>query len=148
MHQNDMRSNTSIKEYEENVKEVERELSGKEIEEIKGILDGHFLFLQLSGKERVEIVRMMKLFEVENGEFIFKEGDSAERFFIVCEGEVEILIHGESKKVLGKNQSFGEIALLFGTKRTASIRALSHCLLWGIDGNTFKRVVNEINIKT
>lgn len=80
--------------------------------------------------------------------YIFKEGDIAERFFIIAEGEVEVIIEGEVRKRLKKDQSFGEIALLFGSKRTASVRTLTKCLFWGIDRLTFKGIVFEINSKT
>jgi len=32
---------------------------------------------------------------------------------------------------------FGELALLYNSKRTASIRATESCSLWGIDRNKF-----------
>ena len=61
---------------------------------------------------------------------MFAEGDHGDGFFVVeeCEVEeceVEVLIGGEHVRSLGAGASFGEIALLRGVPRTATIRATS-----------------------
>ena len=41
-------------------------------------------------------------------------------------------------------EGFGELALLYNAKRSASIKALENCSLWGIDRNTFRKAVEEM----
>jgi ABC-type lipoprotein export system ATPase subunit/CRP-like cAMP-binding protein len=60
------------------------------------------------------------------GEIIFREGDVADRFYLLTSGEVEVLQSGHGEEVvarLGSGQSFGEIGLLRGGRRMATIRA-------------------------
>ena len=56
---------------------------------------------------------------------MFAEGDHGDGFFVVEQCEVEVLIGGEHVRSLGAGASFGEIALLRGVPRTATIRATS-----------------------
>jgi CRP-like cAMP-binding protein len=44
----------------------------------------------------------MKIYSSKRESYIFKEGDDAEKFFIISEGEVEVIIQGEAKKQLKK----------------------------------------------
>ena len=60
---------------------------------------------------------------------------------------MEVIINNESKKKLKKGDAFGELALLYNAPRSASIKALSDCNMWGIDRTTFRKVVEEINLK-
>jgi len=62
------------------------------------------------------------------GEIIIRAGDPGNRFYIITTGEVEVVRHdadGREERVarLGPGQYFGEIALLTGVRRTATIRA-------------------------
>ena len=60
------------------------------------------------------------------GETIFREGDVADKFYLLVSGEVEVMQSGHSREVvacLSAGQSFGEIGLLRGGKRMATVRA-------------------------
>ena len=41
--------------------------------------------------------------------------------------------------------TFGEIALLFNTPRTASIKALDHCVAWTINRYEFSAIISSLN---
>lgn len=43
--------------------------------------------------------------------------------------------------MLGSGIGFGEIALMYGDKRTASIKAIEDCVVWELDGAVFKSIV-------
>jgi CRP-like cAMP-binding protein len=71
---------------------------------------------------------------VESGEFICFEGDVGNSFSIILSGEVEVILV-KKQQVLGKLQAgdfFGEIAVLTGTRRTASVRAICNSQLFVI----------------
>ena len=65
----------------------------------------------------------------EAGDYIFKQGEPSNNFYIVEQGEVEVLRLNESTgeeelvALLGENDFFGEMSLLQGTNHTASVRA-------------------------
>ena len=67
----------------------------------------------------------------EPGDFIFKQGDSPENFYVIEQGEVEVIRtserapQGEILAVLSTGNFFGENSLLNKEPRTASVRARS-----------------------
>jgi len=69
------------------------------------------------------------------GEFIFRHGDKGTVFYIILEGNVqvhELLNDGKERAnkdpiILGSGQSFGEISLIYGWSRSASIETLTDC---------------------
>ena len=38
-------------------------------------------------------------------------------------------------------EGFGEIALLYNDKRTATVRSLCECKIWTLDGEIFKKII-------
>lgn len=42
---------------------------------------------------------------------------------------------------IGEGGSFGELALIYGTPRAATVRAKSNVKLWGIDRESYRRIL-------
>ena len=57
---------------------------------------------------------------------------------------MEIFVDGEKKGKLGPWECFGELALLYNCPRSATIRALEHTTMFGIDRVNFKRALGEV----
>jgi CRP-like cAMP-binding protein len=93
------------------------------------------LFSQLPRKDLTRIGRAVVERSYKKGETIVKEGDQAVAFFIVTGGRVEVTRGTGAKKQklneLGPGAVFGEMALLDGAPRVATIKALedSSCLV-------------------
>jgi CRP-like cAMP-binding protein len=84
-------------------------------------------------------------------EFVFREGDSGEEFYIIEEGEVECLKKSNSIegftliRALEKADHFGELALINNKSRSLSIRIFSpECKLLKLDRDTFTRILGSI----
>ena len=60
---------------------------------------------------------------------------------------LEVRINELLKRYLTQGDGFGELALLYNSPRTASIKAIEDSLIWGIDRATFQKVVQETIIK-
>ena len=56
-------------------------------------------------------------------------------------------VNGKSKNILNAGGSFGELALLYNASRSASILVLEDSYLWGIDGYTFRTVIQEMSTR-
>jgi len=83
--------------------------------------------------------------QVEVGEFICYEGDVGNSFSIILSGEVEVILVNK-QQVLGKLQAgdfFGEIAVLTGTRRTASVRASCNSQLFVIHRDHLRSLLIE-----
>jgi CRP-like cAMP-binding protein len=81
------------------------------------------------------------------GEILFRAGDPGDALFIVAKGNVEVLKDGgldtDAIAVLGPGHAFGEMALLSGGARTATIRAAEDTQLLEIARDDFERLVAE-----
>jgi CRP-like cAMP-binding protein len=82
---------------------------------------------------------------VAAGEVVFREGDAGDALYIVARGAVEVL-HDQADQrlaVLENGQAFGEMALLSGGTRTATVRARTDSHLLTIDKADFDRLLAE-----
>jgi CRP-like cAMP-binding protein len=81
------------------------------------------------------------------GGIVFRAGDAGDALFIVARGKVEVLKPGGDDAgaiaVLGPGQAFGEMALLSGEPRTATIRAAEDTELLAIAKDDFERLVEN-----
>ena len=91
------------------------------------------LFSHLDDNERSDIFDAMFFSEAQEGEAIISQGDEGDNFYIIDQGEVEIYVGGEKVLSIGEGGSFGELALIYGTPRAATVKAASDVKLWGID---------------
>ncbi len=60
---------------------------------------------------------------MEAGKRLIAEGDTGSEFFVLLEGAVDVTREGEHVRRQGPGETFGEIALLYGIPRTASVTA-------------------------
>lgn len=87
--------------------------------------------------QRVSIVR------VERGAFVMREGETADRYYRVLEGELEVRVGERAVRRLKRGDSLGEIALVRGVPRTASIVAIREARLLAMDRADFLDAVGD-----
>lgn len=81
------------------------------------------------------------------GQQIIRQGDVADRFYVIAEGKVEVTqvpADGGSLRVLrrmGEAEAFGEIGLLTGVPRTATVTAVSAGTLVALNQQDFLELV-------
>ena len=80
----------------------------------------------------------------EAGESIVAAGAQDDEMYFVCRGELEA-IGGDGSRlgVLREGEFFGEMAVLFDQPRAATVRAITPCDLLVLDGDEFRRIVND-----
>lgn len=82
------------------------------------------------------------------GEAVVRQGDPADRFYIITRGEAEVLQRDAAGReahlrTLGPGQFFGEIGLLAHTPRTATVRATSALEVLVLDREAFRGLVER-----
>jgi MFS family permease len=75
--------------------------------------------------------------EVARGVEIITEGEHGDLFFLISDGEVEVIERGEVRRVQRDGESFGEIALLRDVPRTATVRATRQTRLLSLERDQF-----------
>jgi len=81
---------------------------------------------------------------VEAGTTIVERGDSTCDLYIVCRGALEAVgAAGERLGTVKEGECFGEMALLLGQPRSATVRAVAHCDLLVLDAEDFRRIIAD-----
>ncbi|XP_059161439.1 cAMP-dependent protein kinase type II regulatory subunit-like isoform X2 [Physella acuta] len=108
---------------------------------IKNIL----LFRSLDQEQMQEVLDAMFEKEVTPGQEIIRQGDDGDNFYVIDSGKYDIYVGEENKKkVVGHYNNegfFGELALMYNMPRAATIVAASNGTVWGLDRQTFRRIV-------
>jgi CRP-like cAMP-binding protein len=98
------------------------------LDTVIGFLVATPLFDGLDAAERAEVVRIMELQRLAKGEEVFHEGDAGDAWYVIFDGRVEVtkeMPSGPTRiAVLRGGTCFGEMAILDGLARSATVRAL------------------------
>ena len=77
------------------------------------------------------------------GTTIVGQGEEGDRFFVVLDGRAEVSMDGKAVSELHPGDQFGEIALLHGVPRTASVRALGPVVTLSLHRDDFVAAVRS-----
>jgi len=101
------------------------------------------LFSDVSDKDLQTIAVSMRRRTFAPGERIVAEGEGGVGFFFVETGSASVTQDGERRATLGPGDHFGEIALLAGADRTATVSAETDLVCWGMPAWNFRPMVRE-----
>ena len=101
------------------------------------------IFSGCSRRELAIIARASKEVSHKEGTVIAREGERGIGLFLILEGECKVSIGGRTKAKLGPGDFFGEVALLDGGPRTATVTAETDVRLVGITGWVFRGLLME-----
>ncbi|MDA7657522.1 ATPase, T2SS/T4P/T4SS family [Verrucomicrobia bacterium] len=94
------------------------------------------LFSGLSKDQLKKLVSLSQKKRFKKGAFVFKQGDPSEDFQIIQSGRYEVFLWDEIMKIerplsqLAPGEVFGEIGVLTGESRSASIRCVEEGVTW------------------
>lgn len=93
--------------------------------------------------ERLELASLARPRLFGAGERVVRQGEAGQSMFVVVDGDVRVVLEpgGEQVASLGPGEVFGEMSLLTGDPRTATVRAVGDALLMEIDAEGFRRFV-------
>lgn len=103
------------------------------------------LFSSLSVEDFKNVAEKLSMKRFEKGEHVVREGEAGDYFYILKSGEADVVIEGEQKKIahLKEGDFFGEIALLVGVERTASVVAVSDVEAITLNKKSFNELLKE-----
>ena len=102
------------------------------------------LFAQCSRKELVRIARLGAQVDVRAGEIICREGNPGRDCYVIVEGRATASIDGRTVATLGRGAVLGEIALLDGGPRTATVVADTPIRLYVFDPSEFESMLAHV----
>jgi CRP/FNR family transcriptional regulator, cyclic AMP receptor protein len=101
------------------------------------------LFSDCSRRDLQTIARVVREIAHREGTVIAREGEPGIGLFVILHGTAEISIGGRKKALLGPGDFFGEIALLDGGPRTATVTAKTDVNLLGLTEWVFRGLMSE-----
>ena len=119
--------------------------AGGRSREIADALGGTDLFAPLPADIREEIAASCQVAEYGNGEAIVRQGEPGQSMFIVARGEVSVVVEPAREEVarIARGGYFGEMSLLTGDPRTATVLALGDVSLIELNADLFRRLGAE-----
>ncbi|MEN8206377.1 MAG: cyclic nucleotide-binding domain-containing protein [Pseudomonadota bacterium] len=105
------------------------------------------MFEKLDPSEIMEIIHIVEVEKYQAGDVVFSEGDAGDAWFVLYRGTVEVLKHGATgeKKIteLGPQACFGEISILDGSPRSATIRATEDAVVFRVPREAFGELLDN-----
>ncbi len=101
------------------------------------------LFAGLSRKELTELAKVTEDLDVDAGKVLCEEGQAGQEFFLIMEGEVEVMRRGKKLATGGSGEFFGEVALVEDIARTATVTAKTPLRFFVLTRRRFLRLLDE-----
>lgn len=101
------------------------------------------LFGDLDDAEIASVAGLMNECNVRPGDIVTVEGGPGDGFFVIDRGEAEITAQGERCGTMAAGDFFGEIALLTGGNRTATVTATTDLRCYALTPWDFRALVES-----
>jgi CRP/FNR family cyclic AMP-dependent transcriptional regulator len=101
------------------------------------------LFESLSKRHIKKIAGLTSTARYHEGATVIREGDPGDSFFVAVEGQAKVVARGKTLARLIPGDHFGEISLLDGGPRSASVVAETPLTLLTLSRSSFLKVVRE-----
>jgi CRP-like cAMP-binding protein len=101
------------------------------------------LFTGLSGEDLYPVAEIAERITRAAGEVVFSQGDPGDALFVMVSGSLAVMRDGAKLRELGRGAAFGELALLDGAPRSATIEAVTDAELLRIPRDEFEALLDE-----
>lgn len=99
------------------------------------------LFSLCTQRELRDVARLGTPVDVPPGRVLTKQGGPGREFFLVLEGRAECTVGNKKVAVFGPGDYFGELALIEGSPRTATVTAVTPMTVLVLDGREFSTLL-------
>ncbi len=113
-----------------------------------GALAGCAVFRGMSVGRLAELARTMEWTVLDRGEVLMRAGDPGDDLYVVAGGRLNVSLVGEDGtetivREIGRGSTVGEVALLTGSVRTATVRAVRDTLVGRLSREQFEQLMEE-----
>ena len=95
------------------------------------------LFAPLPPPTLESLARSLEAISVPAGVDVIREGDSGDRYYVIADGELDVIRDGRIAATRGRGEGFGEIALMYDVPRTATVTTRTDSQLYALDRDVF-----------
>jgi CRP-like cAMP-binding protein len=111
--------------------------------EIVQALSGTDLFHGLGKKALNAVASQARIVHHQAGKEITEEGGGAAGFHLIREGSASVTVHGNSRPSLGPGDYFGEISMIDGQPRSATVKAQTPMTTIALASWAFHPILDE-----
>jgi len=104
-------------------------------------IQDNLLFKNLSRDQNKELIAHMKLMSVEKDQRIIQQGQAGNKFYVVNQGSFLVTIDDRPVQNIGKGGCTGELALIHGAPRAATVTAQQRSEVWYIKRAVYRKVL-------
>ena len=101
------------------------------------------LFQGLSAEDLAQVAEMAKALDFAAGRPITTEGDAGGRFYVLLDGQADVVVGDDVVSSLTAGDHFGEISLIDGQPRTATVVARSPVRTLSLSSWNFRPLLKE-----
>jgi len=101
------------------------------------------LFADCTASEVAEVAAIADEIDLSAGRRLTTENADGQEFVVIIDGHAEVIQGEEKINDLDAGDFFGEISLLTGAKRTASVVATTNVHALVIEGHAFRRLLED-----
>jgi pyruvate,water dikinase len=101
------------------------------------------LFADMDRRQAEQIARLLKIRPFKKGETVILEGSGAAAFFLIDTGQAEVSSKDVHLATLGPGDYFGEVALIDGGPRSATVTATTDLVCYGLTFWEFRPLVER-----
>jgi CRP/FNR family cyclic AMP-dependent transcriptional regulator len=102
------------------------------------------LFAECTDKQLRSLAKITKVFDVAAGGVIARAGELGDEFFLICDGSARVEVSPEQQVLLGPGKFFGEMSLLDGGPRSATVVAQTPVRLFAISRRNFSVLLKDV----
>ena len=106
------------------------------------------IFSALSREDIAKVLGKMEEISLSVGATIFSQGDQGDAFYLIQSGAVQVVVdsgagNAEVVAILGAKDWFGEMALLSGEPRSATINTVKETTLWRLSREAWDELIEK-----
>ncbi|XP_062323258.1 cGMP-dependent protein kinase 1 [Osmerus eperlanus] len=109
---------------------------------VKAIGKNDFLS-RLDDEQTAMMVDLLVSVDFKPGKDVIEEGTEGDRMYIVADGDLHVTQAGRNLRTLTSGDVFGELAILYNCKRTATVKASTAVRLWCMERQTYRTIMTD-----
>jgi twitching motility protein PilT len=125
-------------------------MEGATLDQVSAALVRYPLFAALKPEQIQKVASRTRLLEYEAAEPLVRQGEPSDSFYLLMKGEARVTIRPDGRPEavevgrLKTSDGFGEVGLLLGEPRGATVESVDRVLVLEIRGNDFQALIQQV----
>lgn len=107
-------------------------------------IQGNILFETMEDEQKLTVIKQMHREKITKGTNMIVEGEEGDEFYVIAEGEFQVLVNNSEVAILQKGHCCGELALMYDAPRNATIRAKTDGVVWVVQRSAFRAALRQL----